>query len=593
MTDLDMRGSGAERESVSSAKPEPSVALGRGAEADPADVQPTRSGWVLTLCFLITALNVMDRQVLAITASAIQAEFDLSDGDLGLLTGFAFVVMHVIVGIPVSWLADRSSRRNVIAFGVIAWSALTAATGLARSYAQIFLARVGVGVGEAVGSGPVQSLLADYFPVERRGSAYAVNGSGGNLGAFVALLLGGYLVDALGWRATFFVFGAPGLVVALLLLLTVKEPPRKGVAAGSAAPLLQSIRLVAGVPTFRYLTLSASFNQFTNYGFLFFLPTAMMRLHGLDAGEAGSKLALAQAAPTFVGVLASGWLVDRLGRRDPRWHLRVPALASLCAGRALPLDGCSGPGTDDLRRDVLSGDDVARHRELGAPERRESGGAGDGFLDDALRLEPFRPGSRACFRGLGERRAGSPARCRRAALCADGGGHGAGPGRPRSRLRGVALCGRRRLDLDGECRRAPLEKYGDALEAVVPGEPDLPDVEASHEGRDGLARDEAGEARSDAMVRASGEGEMSGEAAVESERVRVLEDRLVPVRRGDTDEDTLSGADRVPRDLRGATTHPHQEEHGRVESKRFFDRGRDVLRALSKARVELGMLEEP
>jgi len=332
VTDLDMRGSDAERESVSSAEPAPRAAPGPGAEADPADVQPTRSGWVLTLCFLITALNVMDRQILAITASAIQAEFDLSDGDLGLLTGFAFVVMHVIVGIPVSWLADRSSRRNVIAFGVIAWSALTAATGLARSYAQIFLARVGVGVGEAVGSGPVQSLLADYFPVERRGSAYAVNGSGGNLGAFVALLLGGYLVDALGWRATFFVFGAPGLIVALLLLLTVKEPPRKGVAAGSAAPLLQSIRLVAGVPTFRYLTLSASFNQFTNYGFLFFLPTAMMRLHGLDAGEAGSTLALAQAAPTFVGVLASGWLVDRLGRRDPRWHLRVPALASLCAG---------------------------------------------------------------------------------------------------------------------------------------------------------------------------------------------------------------------------------------------------------------------
>jgi MFS family permease len=295
--------------------------------------QATRPAWVLTLCFLITALNVMDRQVLAITASAIQAEFGLSDAELGLLTGFAFVVMHVIVGIPVSWLADRSNRRNVIALGVIAWSALTAATGLARSYGQIFAARIGVGVGEAVGSGPVQSLLADYFPVGRRGTAYAVNGSGGNLGAFVALLLGGFLVEAVGWRATFFVFGAPGLVVALLLFLSVEEPTRSGLDGddGSGRPLLESMGRVARTPCFALLTLSASFNQFTNYGFLFFLPTAMMRLHGLDAGAAGSSLALCQAAPTFAGVLASGWLVDRLGRRDLRWHLRVPALASCLA----------------------------------------------------------------------------------------------------------------------------------------------------------------------------------------------------------------------------------------------------------------------
>lgn len=293
----------------------------------------TNPNYVLVISFTLTALNVMDRQVLAITAGAIQTEFGLTDLELGVLTGFAFVVMHATVGIPISSLADRTNRRNVITFGLVAWSALTAVTGLVQSYAQIFAARIGVGIGEAVGSGPLQSLLADYFPIGRRGMALAVTGAGGNAGAFIALLLGGFLVDAVGWRLTFFLFGAPGIVVALLLFFTVDEPERGAADQRSVEdlPLLEGIGRFASMPSFWYLTLSATFNQFTNYGFLFFLPLAMMRLYGLDTGEVGLYLALCQAAPTFAGVLASGLLVDRLGRRDLRWHLRVPAIASTLA----------------------------------------------------------------------------------------------------------------------------------------------------------------------------------------------------------------------------------------------------------------------
>jgi len=344
---------------------QPGQRIGGGTPTAPAAaadvVATTRPGWVLAICFALTALNVMDRQVLAITASAIQAEFGLSDTQLGVLTGFAFVVMHATVGIPISWLADRTNRRNVIALGLVAWSGLTAATGLARGYAQIFAARVGVGIGEAVGSGPIQSLLSDYFPVGRRGWAIAVNGAGGNLGAFVALLLGGFLVDAVGWRATFFVFGAPGLVVAALLYWTVEEPRREGspersgsasrddasrpASASTGLSFRESLGRFARLPSFWLLTFSAGFNQFTNYAFLFFLPTAMMRLYDLDASRAGSLLALCQAAPTFVGVLTSGWLVDRLAPRDTRWHLRVPAIASaLAVPFAIAFLACEGLG---------------------------------------------------------------------------------------------------------------------------------------------------------------------------------------------------------------------------------------------------------
>lgn len=278
-------------------------------------------------------MNVMDRQVLAIVAGAIQAEFSLSDLQLGLLTGFAFVFMHVAVGIPVAAIADRTNRRNLVAMGLVAWSALTAATGLAQSYFQIFAARIGVGVGEAVGSGPVQSLLADYFPVERRATALAINGAGGNIGAFVALLIGGFLVDGFGWRATFVIFGAPGLLLALVLWRTVDEPVR----GASDNRVVEQLTLrdgmsrFLGMPSFWYLTMSATFNQFTNYGFLFFLPLAMMRLHGLEASDAGFTLAFAQAAPTFIGVLTAGMLADRLSKRNLAWHLRLPALASTLA----------------------------------------------------------------------------------------------------------------------------------------------------------------------------------------------------------------------------------------------------------------------
>ncbi|MFK7896395.1 MAG: spinster family MFS transporter [Myxococcota bacterium] len=304
-----------------------------------ADLPPPSAGtspnYALSICFLLTALNVMDRQVLAITASSIQTEFGLSDTDLGILTGFAFAIMHAVVGIPIASLADRANRRNLIAAGLVAWSALTAATGLARSYTQVFTARIGVGIGEAVGSGPVQSLLADYFPLHRRATALAVTGAGGNTGSFLALLIGGYLVEAWGWRSTFFIFGAPGVLVAALLFFTVDEPPRgrtDGATSGvQPLPLREGLSHFLGMPSFWYLTSSAAFNSFTNYGFIFFLPIAMERLYGLEPSEVGTTLAFAQALPTFFGVLASGFLADALGKRNLAWSLRLPALASAIA----------------------------------------------------------------------------------------------------------------------------------------------------------------------------------------------------------------------------------------------------------------------
>ena len=311
---------------------------GRGAGASGAPVPgagaaPVSRGYaryVLGVCFCLTAINVMDRQLLAILVEPVKREFGSSDLAMGLLTGTAFAIFHALVGVPVSRWADRGNRRSIIALGLFAWSALTVATGLAARFWQVFAARVGVGVGEAVGSGPAQSLLSDYFPPERRAFALSVHGSGGTLGALAGFALGGWLGEVYGWRAAFVIFGLPGLGLAALVRWTVREPARD---PGEALdPLPEVARYMFGLPAFRQIAFAAALNAFASYALLAWNGSFLIRVHGLDLGRAGLILGAGTALPTVAGMWVAGFAADRLGRRDARWYQWIPAAASLlCA----------------------------------------------------------------------------------------------------------------------------------------------------------------------------------------------------------------------------------------------------------------------
>ena len=279
----------------------------------------------------VTVLNVMDRQLLAVLIEPIKQDLGVSDAAMGLLSGTSFALLHVAASIPIAVWADRGVRRSIIAMGLAVWSGLTVLTGFARSFGEIFVIRVGVGIGEATGGGPAQSLLSDAFPPERRATALSVLVMGGPLGSMVAFGAGGWLGDTLGWRAAFILFGAPGLALALLIRLLVREPPRGAFEAPTSlepVPLGESVRLLFGVPSIRNFALASGLNTVGIYSILIWSVPYLTRVHGLDASEAGARLALASGLFTALGTLAGGPVADRLAARDPRWLAWMPALTS-------------------------------------------------------------------------------------------------------------------------------------------------------------------------------------------------------------------------------------------------------------------------
>jgi len=294
-----------------------------------------RPGYVLVLMACVTALNVMDRQLLSVLIDPIKAEFGVSDRAMGLLTGTAFALLHGTAGIPIGIAADRGVRRSIIAGGLAVWSALTFLTGLARSYAEIFAIRVGVGIGEAAGGPPAQSLLADTFPPERRATALAVLAIGGPLGSILVFALGGWLADAYGWRAAFMAFGAPGLLLALLIRLTVAEPVRGALDAGRAGeadvPVAAALRALFAEPAIRRVFAASALHSVGMYAVLGWSVPYLMRVHGLSLGAASGRLAVASGLLTALGTLAGGALADRLARRRFAWLVWQPALALLLA----------------------------------------------------------------------------------------------------------------------------------------------------------------------------------------------------------------------------------------------------------------------
>jgi MFS family permease len=291
--------------------------------------------YVLGLLVVVYVFNFIDRQILTILAEAIRLDLGLSDTALGFLGGFAFAFFYTLAGIPIARWADRGVRRSIIALGLFAWSAMTAVTGLARSFTHLALARVGVGLGEAACSPPAHSLLSDYFPPERRGTAFSIYALGIPLGSAIGTFAGGWIKELFDWRTAFFVVGLPGIALALVVRLTLREPPRGLSERTSAAPadtprdsLGDVLRFMLRLRSFRHMSLAAALHAFYGYGAAFFIPVFMIRVHGFSEGELSTYLALISLFAGGTGTFLGGWLGDRLAPRDQRWYLWLPAGAT-------------------------------------------------------------------------------------------------------------------------------------------------------------------------------------------------------------------------------------------------------------------------
>jgi predicted MFS family arabinose efflux permease len=295
----------------------------------------TRYRWtVLVMLTLVYTFNFIDRQILVILQEPIKAELVLSDAQLGLLTGFSFALVYVTAGIPIAWLADRSNRRNIVAASLAFWSLMTALSGLVQNYGQLLAARIGVGVGEAGGSPPSHSMISDYFPLSNRGTALSFYSMGIYIGVLFGFAAGGWIAENFGWRNAFFAIGIPGILYALAVIWIIKEPPRGQYDLGGTPPkasMTETIRCLRSRPTFWWISVGCAFTAFVSYGNGNFMPSFLMRNHGLSLAEVGAILGLISGLSGAAGTLLGGFLSDRLGLRDIRWYVWIPMLGGLSA----------------------------------------------------------------------------------------------------------------------------------------------------------------------------------------------------------------------------------------------------------------------
>lgn len=299
----------------------------------PFEVTKAYRGYVLALLCTVYVFNFTDRQILAILLQSIKQEFSLSDTQLGLLGGFAFAVFYTTLGIPLAKLADRKSRRTILAVCVATWSAMTALCGLATGFVSLLLARIGVGIGEAGGSPPSHSLISDYFPPEKRGAALGIYSMGLSGGILVGLLAGGWINQFYGWRMAFFIVGLPGILLALVLRLTLRDPPRgyseNRIASRDTPTALETLRHLWRRRSFRHIPLAAGLYTFAAYGGAMWAPSFFMRSHGMTSGEVGTWLALIYGLAGAAGTFFGGYFCDRLSNAtgDQRWYMWLPGAA--------------------------------------------------------------------------------------------------------------------------------------------------------------------------------------------------------------------------------------------------------------------------
>jgi MFS family permease len=289
------------------------------------------SVYVLGVLLIVYTFNFVDRVVLGILVAPIKSELHLTDTELGLIGGTALALFYTSLGVPVGWLADRTSRVRIMTVALALWSAFTAACGLAQGFPGLFLARLGVGVGEAGGVAPAYALLADYFPPRARARALGFYSLGIPLGSALGLLAGGYIATRFNWRTAFFALGIAGLLLAPLLLTTVREPRRGShdpqSLPGTNPSLGEVLRTLARKRSFWLLSLGAACGSMMGYGLLFWLPSFFHRSYGLTLLQTSRLLGALLLIGGIAGLTIGGHLADRYGPRSPAAYALIPALA--------------------------------------------------------------------------------------------------------------------------------------------------------------------------------------------------------------------------------------------------------------------------
>jgi len=291
-----------------------------------------RTHYALLVLASIYVFNYIDRQLMAILIEPVKLEFGISDTGIGLLSGVTFAVFYTVFGLPLGRLSDRIGRKPVIAFSCMAWSLMTMLCGMAGNFFTLVLARIGVAIGEAGGTAPSVAMVSDLYPPQRRSTALAVLMLGSSLGAIVGLGLGGWIAQHHGWRYAFLLIGAPGILLGLLLLLTVRAPAPVRSQKAATVPnegWLQTLVELVRMPSFTWLVLTGGAAAIAGYAIGTWSPSFLIRSHGLNMQQAGFLVGVIGGTGSTIGTLVCGMLTDRLARRDVGWQIGVPLLGTL------------------------------------------------------------------------------------------------------------------------------------------------------------------------------------------------------------------------------------------------------------------------
>lgn len=317
--------------------------VGKGGVCLPSTIPGSRAYFALGMLCFIYVLNFLDRQLLSILAKPIQDALLVSDSQLGLIGGLYFAFFYCFIAIPVGWLADKTNRVRVVSIACVLWSAATVACGLAKTYPQLVVARMTVGVGEAGGVPPSYAILSDYFPPGRRGSAIGIYNMGPPIGAALGIAFGASIAAAYSWRHAFVFLGAVGIFAALLLAIFVKEPKRGGLDVATDAKLASdnasddkagfgdTLKMFFTTPSLLLISLGSGATQFITYGMGNFTVLFLMREKGMELSEVALYYALVVGIGMGGGIYASGKMIDKFTKRSKQAYALLPALALVLA----------------------------------------------------------------------------------------------------------------------------------------------------------------------------------------------------------------------------------------------------------------------
>lgn len=296
--------------------------------------KPTRAylTFVVVALFLVNFVNYMDRMVLSVVIEPIKGELGLSDTQIGLLTGLAFAIFYGSAGLFIAWLADRFNRKLIITVSMLAWSVMTAVTGAAQNFWHLFIARIGVGIGESGAIPTSHSIIGDYFTEQQRSAILAIFTAGATIGLTAGLTLGGYVAEHYGWRWSFVVAALVGLPVILVVGIWLREPVRgqaDGIEAEPAPPFLTTIKTLLRIPSYRHLAILSALSNLALFGVIQWMPAYLIRQFDMGVAEVGFFFGTALGLGAAGGGILGGLVANRLVKRNFMWLVWLPFGAAL------------------------------------------------------------------------------------------------------------------------------------------------------------------------------------------------------------------------------------------------------------------------